>query len=59
MGRCARWWRHGAVASAQAELLAPWGVSVLFWRGAFTAENTAAAAHVLRWGLLQLPLLAC
>ena len=31
------------------------GVSVLFERGAFTAENTQAVAHVLRWGLLQLP----
>jgi len=36
-------------------VLAPWGVSVLFERGAFTAENTQAVAHVLRWGLLQLP----
>ena len=36
-------------------LLAPWGVSVLFQRGAFTAENTQAVAQVLRWGLLQLP----
>ena len=26
-----------------------------FQRGAFTAENTEAVAHVLRWGLLQLP----
>ncbi|MGE8686331.1 MAG: murein biosynthesis integral membrane protein MurJ [Achromobacter sp.] len=36
-------------------VLAPWGVSLLFQRGAFTAENTQAVAHVLRWGLLQLP----
>lgn len=45
----------GAGAVAVGWLLAPWGVSVLFQRGAFTAENTAAVAHVLRWGLLQLP----
>ena len=45
----------GAAAVAVGWLLAPWGVSVLFQRGAFTAENTEAVAHVLRWGLLQLP----
>ena len=45
----------GAVAVAVGWVLAPWGVSVLFQRGAFTAENTEAVAHVLRWGLLQLP----
>lgn len=45
----------GAGAVALGWLLAPWGVSVLFQRGAFTAENTQAVAQVLRWGLLQLP----
>ncbi|MFT0533627.1 murein biosynthesis integral membrane protein MurJ [Castellaniella hirudinis] len=35
--------------------LAPWGVGLLFERGAFTAQDTQAVAHVLRWGLLQLP----
>lgn len=45
----------GAAAVAVGWVLAPWGVSVLFQRGAFTAENTEAVAHVLRWGLLQLP----
>ncbi len=35
--------------------LAPWVVSLLFQRGAFTAQDTAVVAHVLRWGLLQLP----
>jgi peptidoglycan biosynthesis protein MviN/MurJ (putative lipid II flippase) len=45
----------GAVAVAVGWILAPWGVSVLFQRGAFTAENTQAVAHVFRWGLLQLP----
>jgi peptidoglycan biosynthesis protein MviN/MurJ (putative lipid II flippase) len=45
----------GAGAVVLGWLLAPWGVSVLFQRGAFTAENTQAVAQVLRWGLLQLP----
>ncbi|MGY6273321.1 murein biosynthesis integral membrane protein MurJ [Achromobacter denitrificans] len=45
----------GSAAVAVGWALAPWGVSVLFQRGAFTAENTQAVAHVLRWGLLQLP----
>jgi len=45
----------GAVAVLVAWVLAPWGVALLFERGAFTAENTAAVAQVLRWGLLQLP----
>ena len=36
-------------------LLAPWGVRLLFERGAFTAENTAAISLLLRFGLLQLP----
>lgn len=35
--------------------LAPWGVALLFERGAFTAQNTEAVSSVLRWGLLQLP----
>lgn len=36
-------------------VLAPWGVAFLFERGAFTAQDTASVAHVLRWGLVQLP----
>lgn len=36
-------------------VLAPWGVSFLFERGAFTAQDTIVVAGVLRWGLLQLP----
>lgn len=36
-------------------VLAPWGVAFLFERGAFTAQNTVSVAHVLRWGLVQLP----
>ncbi|CCN21651.1 putative membrane protein [Bordetella bronchiseptica 1289] len=45
----------GAAAVVVGWLLAPWGVALLFERGAFTAENTQAVAQVLRWGLLQLP----
>ncbi|AUL46067.1 hypothetical protein BBB39_02850 [Bordetella trematum] len=45
----------GLVAVALGWLLAPWGVALLFERGAFTAQNTAAVASVMRWGLLQLP----
>lgn len=36
-------------------LLAPWGVSILFERGAFTAQDTARVVEVLRYGLTQLP----
>ena len=45
----------GAAAVLVAWVLAPWGVALLFERGAFTADNTQAVAQVLRWGLLQLP----
>lgn len=45
----------GVAAVVVGWLLAPWGVALLFERGAFTADNTAAVASVLRWGLLQLP----
>jgi len=45
----------GVAAVAVGWALAPWGVALLFERGAFSAQNTAAVASVLRWGLLQLP----
>jgi len=45
----------GAVVVALGWWLAPWGVSILFERGAFTARDTVMVAHVLRWGLLQIP----
>lgn len=35
--------------------LAPWGVKLLFERGAFTSQDTATVVDVLRYGLLQLP----
>lgn len=45
----------GIGVTAVGWLLAPWGVALLFERGAFTAQDTAAVADVLRWGLLQMP----
>src|SRR5690606_28404758 len=45
----------GAGVTALGWLLAPWGVALLFERGAFTADDTVAVAQVLRWGLLQMP----
>lgn len=45
----------GAAATALGWLLAPWGVALLFERGAFTAQDTLEVAQALRWGLLQLP----
>jgi peptidoglycan biosynthesis protein MviN/MurJ (putative lipid II flippase) len=45
----------GAAITLVGWVLAPWGVALLFEHGAFTAENTATVAHVLRWGMLQLP----
>lgn len=35
--------------------LAPWGVSLLFERGAFTAQDTQAVVKVFRVGLFQIP----
>jgi putative peptidoglycan lipid II flippase len=45
----------GAAVTLAGWVLAPWGVALLFERGAFTAQNTEAVAQVLRWGLLQMP----
>lgn len=45
----------GAVVTLSGWLLAPWGVGLLFERGAFTAQDTLAVARVVRWGLLQMP----
>ncbi|TAL75110.1 MAG: hypothetical protein EPN76_15510 [Burkholderiaceae bacterium] len=45
----------GAAATLVGWVLSPWAVSLLFQRGAFTARDTLVVAHVLRWGLLQLP----
>lgn len=35
--------------------LAPWGVKLLFERGAFTAQDATAVTEMLRYGLLKLP----
>lgn len=40
---------------AAAWVLAPWGIQLLFERGAFTAANTALATEVFRWNLPHLP----
>lgn len=45
----------GALVTAIGWWLSPWMVSLIFERGAFTAEDTARVADVLRWGLLQMP----
>lgn len=45
----------GVVATVAGWILAPWGVGLLFQRGAFTAADTVVVAQVVRWGLLQLP----
>jgi peptidoglycan biosynthesis protein MviN/MurJ (putative lipid II flippase) len=45
----------GLCAGAALWLLAPWGVSLVFQRGAFTHDDSEAVAHVLRFGALQLP----
>ena len=46
----------GAIALTIGWWLAPWAVALLFERGAFTPANTSEVAHVLRYGLLQVPL---
>ena len=45
----------GVVGVLVAWWLAPWGVQVLFERGAFVASDTALVADILRLGLLQVP----
>jgi putative peptidoglycan lipid II flippase len=45
----------GLVAMIVSWWLAPWGVKLLFERGAFTSENSTTVAEVLRYGLLKLP----
>jgi peptidoglycan biosynthesis protein MviN/MurJ (putative lipid II flippase) len=45
----------GLVVALVAWVLAPWGIALLYERGAFTAADTAKVAEVLRWGVMQLP----
>lgn len=39
-------------------LLAPWGVALVFERGAFDASDTEAVTHLVRLGLIQIPFYA-
>lgn len=45
----------GLVSMVISWLLAPWGVKLLFERGAFAAQDTVVVTQVLRYGLTQLP----
>lgn len=45
----------GVIAMIVGWWLAPWGVKLLFERGAFTARDTIVVTHLLRFGLTQLP----
>lgn len=45
----------GTACVAISWVLAPTVVSLLFQRGAFTANDTAAVAAIFRWGLVQVP----
>lgn len=45
----------GLAIAAVAAVLAPFGVGLLYERGAFTAADTLRVSAALRWGLLQLP----
>ena len=45
----------GVVVMLLAGWVAPWGVRVLFERGAFSAQDTVRVVEVLRYGLTQLP----
>lgn len=45
----------GVVTMLVSWWLAPWGVKLLFERGAFTSQDTIIVAEVLRYGLTQLP----
>lgn len=46
----------GTAVAVLGWLLAPWAVHLLYERGTFTAANTEIVAHLLRLGLLQVPL---
>jgi peptidoglycan biosynthesis protein MviN/MurJ (putative lipid II flippase) len=46
----------GAALAAAAWIAAPWGVALLYQRGAFTAEDTANVTEAFRLGTLRFPL---
>jgi peptidoglycan biosynthesis protein MviN/MurJ (putative lipid II flippase) len=45
----------GGLGALVAWIIAPWAVTILFQRGAFTSTDSAVVTWVLRWGLVQLP----
>lgn len=45
----------GVIAMIVGWFLAPWGVKLIFERGAFSAQDTTVVAKVLQYGLIQLP----
>lgn len=45
----------GVVIATLAWIVAPWAIKILFQRGAFTEEDSAAVAAVFRYGLAQIP----
>jgi putative peptidoglycan lipid II flippase len=45
----------GALVVVITWALAPWGVGLLFERGAFTSQDTQVVAEVFRWGVIQVP----
>jgi putative peptidoglycan lipid II flippase len=45
----------GLFVAALAWAFAPWGVRLLYERGAFSAEDTIKVVEVFRWGLTRLP----
>jgi putative peptidoglycan lipid II flippase len=45
----------GTAAGVAAWCIAPFGIKLLFQRGAFSAADTAVVVQAFRWGLLQLP----
>lgn len=54
--RWARWmFMSGLAALVLGWIAAPWGVQLLFQRGAFTLEDSGRVTEVLRFALLQVP----
>lgn len=45
----------GAIGAGIAYVLAPYGIALLFQKGAFTSEDTMAVTHLFRFGLSQIP----
>ena len=45
----------GMVVAALGWVLAPWGIGVLYERGAFDFNDTKVVAEVFRWGLIRVP----